>query len=240
MYLLPAIDLKNGSCVRLRQGDMAQATVFDVSPAESARRFAEQGCEWIHIVDLDGAFAGHPVNAAAVEGILAAVDVRIELGGGIRSLETVKMWLDKGVSRVILGTIALRNPDFVKRACDLYPGRIAVGIDAKDGMVAVEGWAETSRISDVELAEKFEAAGVEVLIYTDISRDGVLQGPNLAATTRLSERISTPVIVSGGVSTLDDLRACRAEAHKNLAGVIVGRAIYDGRFTVAEALSVLK
>lgn len=240
MYLLPAIDLKNGSCVRLRQGDMAQATVFDASPSDQAQRFAEQGCEWIHIVDLDGAFAGHPVNAEAVECILAAVDVRIELGGGIRSLETVKMWLDKGVSRVILGTIALRNPDFVKRACDLYPGRIAVGIDAKNGMVAVEGWAETSQISDVELAEKFESAGVDVLIYTDISRDGVLQGPNLAATTRLSERISTPVIVSGGVSTLDDLRACRAEAEKNLAGVIVGRAIYDGRFTVVEALSVLK
>ncbi len=240
MYLLPAIDLKNGSCVRLRQGDMAQATVFDASPSDQARRFAEQGCEWIHIVDLDGAFAGRPVNADAVEAILKAVDVRIELGGGIRSLETVKMWLEKGVQRVILGTAALRNPDFVKKACELYPGRIAVGIDAKNGMAAVEGWAETSQISDVELAVKFESAGVEAIIYTDISRDGVLQGPNLAATTRLSERISTPVIVSGGVSTLDDLRACRAEAGKNLAGVIVGRAIYDGRFTVAEALSVLK
>lgn len=240
MYLLPAIDLKEGCCVRLKRGDMAQATVFNDSPASQAESFVKEGAEWIHIVDLDGAFAGKPVNARAVEDILKAVDVKIELGGGIRSLETIKNWLDKGVARVILGTIALRDPDFVKKACREFPGRIAVGIDAKNGFVAVEGWAETSEITDIELARKFEAAGVEAIIYTDISRDGVLQGPNLAATTHLSQAISTPVIVSGGISGLDDIRACKAEAHKNLAGVIAGRAIYDNRFTVAQAVAVLK
>lgn len=240
MYLLPAIDLKEGFCVRLRQGDMKQVTVFSSSPAKQAEIFASDGCEWIHIVDLDGAFAGKPVNASAVEDILKAVDVKVELGGGIRSLETVEMWLDKGVTRVILGTVALRDPDFVLRACDRFPGRIAVGIDAKKGMVAVEGWAETSEMTDIDLAKKFESAGVEAIIYTDISRDGVLKGPNLEATTRLSTRISTPVIVSGGISSLEDIKACRAEADKNLAGVIAGRAIYDNRFTVAEALAALK
>lgn len=240
MYLLPAIDLKEGCCVRLKRGDMAQVTVFNDSPARQAENFVKQGAEWIHIVDLDGAFAGKPVNARAVEDILKTVDVKIELGGGIRSFETIKGWLDKGVTRVILGTIALKDPDFVKKACREFPGRIAVGIDAKNGFVAVEGWAETSEITDIDLARKFEAAGVEAIIYTDISRDGVLQGPNLDATTRLSQAISTPVIVSGGISCLDDIRACKAEASENLEGVIAGRAIYDNRFTVAEAVAVLK
>ena len=184
MYLLPAIDLKQGKCVRLKQGDMAQATVFNDNPAAQAESFASQGAEWIHIVDLDGAFAGKPVNAQAVENILNAVDVKIELGGGIRTLETIQMWLDKGVARVILGTIALRDPDFVKQACREFPGRIAVGIDAKDGFVAVEGWAEKSGITAVDLARQFESAGVSAIIYTDVARDGVLQGPNLAATVR--------------------------------------------------------
>lgn len=240
MYLLPAIDLKGGKCVRLKRGDMERATVFNDSPDEQARLFAKQGVEWIHIVDLDGAFAGRPVNVDAVEGILKAVDVKIELGGGIRSVETIKAWLDKGVSRVILGTAALRDPDFVKRACDMFPSRIAVGIDAKDGMVAVEGWAETSRMRDVDLAKCFEKAGVEAIIYTDISRDGVLTGPNLDATAALAQSITTPVIISGGVSSLEDIKACRAVADKNIAGVITGRAVYEGRFTVAEAVAVLK
>lgn len=240
MYLLPAIDLKQGKCVRLKQGDMAQATVFNDNPAAQAESFASQGAEWIHIVDLDGAFAGKPVNAQAVENILNAVDVKIELGGGIRTLETIQMWLDKGVARVILGTIALRDPDFVKQACREFPGRIAVGIDAKDGFVAVEGWAEKSGITAVDLARQFESAGVSAIIYTDVARDGVLQGPNLAATVQLATAVSTPVIVSGGISSLDDIRACKKEEQNNIAGVIAGRAIYDNRFTVREAVRLLK
>lgn len=240
MYLLPAIDLKQGKCVRLKQGDMAQVTVFNDNPAAQAESFASQGAEWIHIVDLDGAFAGKPVNAQAVENILNAVDVKIELGGGIRTLETIQMWLDKGVARVILGTIALRDPDFVKQACREFPGRIAVGIDAKDGFVAVEGWAEKSGITAVDLARQFESAGVSAIIYTDVARDGVLQGPNLAATVQLATAVSTPVIVSGGISSLDDIRACKKEEQNNIAGVIAGRAVYDNRFTVREAVRLLK
>ena len=240
MYLLPAIDLKEGKCVRLKQGDMNQATIFNDDPAKQAESFASEGAEWIHLVDLDGAFAGRPVNAAAVEEILKAVDVRIELGGGIRSLETIEMWLKKGVSRVILGTIALRDPDFVKRACLEFPNQIAVGIDAKNGFVAVEGWAETAQMTAVDLAKKFESAGVSAIIYTDVARDGVLSGPNLAATVQLARSVSTPVIVSGGVSSLDDIRACKAEEKNNIIGVIAGRAVYDNRFTVREAVDVLK
>ncbi len=240
MYLLPAIDLKGGQCVRLRRGDMSQATVFNTSAGQQARSFAREGAEWIHIVDLDGAFAGSPVNVAAVEDILKSADVKTELGGGIRSLDVVKMWLDKGVERVILGTQALRDPDFVKRACDMFPHRIAGGIDAKDGKVAVEGWAETSEMQASDLARRFENAGVSAIIYTDISRDGVLQGPNLEATAALAEQITTPVIVSGGISSLEDIRECRRYADRNIAGVIAGRAIYEKRFTVSQALSVLK
>ncbi len=240
MYLLPAIDLKQGKCVRLKQGDMMQVTVFNDNPPAQAESFAAQGAEWIHIVDLDGAFAGKPVNAQAVENILKAVDVKIELGGGIRTLETIKMWLDKGVARVILGTIALRDPDFVKKACLEFPGRIAVGIDAKDGFVAVEGWAEKSETTAVDLARQFESAGVSAIIYTDVARDGVLQGPNLPATVRLARSVSTPVIVSGGISSLDDLKACKKEEQNNIAGVIAGRAVYDNRFTVREAVRLLK
>lgn len=238
MYLLPAIDLKDGCCVRLKQGDMAQSTVFSDSPAGQAKLFERQGAEWIHVVDLDGAFAGRPVNADAVEEILKAAKVKIELGGGIRSLETVRLWLEKGVSRVILGTAALRNPELVKEACREFPERIAVGIDAKDGFVAVEGWAETSSVRDVDLARRFESAGVGAIIYTNVARDGVLQGPDLNATAALAKAVSIPVIVSGGVASLDDIRACRKAGI--FEGVIAGRAIYEGRFTVSEAISVLK
>ena len=234
MYLLPAIDLKDGKCVRLKQGDMNQATVFGNDPAERAKSFAGQGAEWIHIVDLDGAFAGKPVNTRPVEDILKSVDVKIELGGGIRTLDSIERWLDKGVTRVILGTAALRDPEFVKSACRLFPDRVAVGIDAKDGFVAVEGWAETSAVTAVDLAREFESAGVCAIIYTDIARDGVLTGPNLP------KSVSIPVIVSGGVSSLDDIRNCKARENDNIAGVIAGRAIYDGRFTVAQAIQTLK
>lgn len=238
MYLLPAIDLKEGHCVRLKQGDMAQSTVFNDSPANQAGEFARQGAEWIHVVDLDGAFAGKPVNTAAVEEILKAASVKIELGGGIRSIETVRFWLEKGVSRVILGTAALRDPELVKTACREFPDRIAVGIDAKDGFVAVEGWAETSKIKDIELAQQFESAGVSTIIYTNVARDGVLQGPDLASSLKLARSVSIPVIVSGGVSSLDDIKACKKTGI--FEGIIAGRAIYEGRFTVSEAISVLK
>lgn len=238
MYLLPAIDLKEGRCVRLKQGDMSQTTVFNDSPAQQAKDFVRQGTEWIHVVDLDGAFAGKPVNTAAVEEILKATDVKVELGGGIRSLDTINLWLEKGVTRVILGTIALRNPDLVKQACQEFPDQIAVGIDAKDGFVAVEGWAETSTIKDVELARRFESAGVSAIIYTNVARDGLLQGPDLDSTLNLAKSVSIPVIVSGGIASLDDIKACKkAELFE---GVIAGRAIYEKRFTVSEAISVLK
>ena len=238
MYLLPAIDLKEGRCVRLKQGDMSQTTVFNDSPAKQAEDFVRQGTEWIHVVDLDGAFAGKPVNTAAVEEILKATDVKIELGGGIRSLDTINLWLEKGVTRVILGTVALRNPDLVKQACKEFPNQIAVGIDAKDGFVAVEGWAETSTIKDVDLARRFESVGVSAIIYTNVARDGLLQGPDLDSTLKLAQSVSIPVIVSGGIASLDDIKACKkAEIFE---GVIAGRAIYEKRFTVSEAISVLK
>lgn len=239
MILFPAIDLKDGACVRLLRGEMDKATVFGTDPGAQARTFADAGCAWIHVVDLNGAFAGRPVNAAAVEAILAAVDVPVQLGGGIRDLATVGMWLDKGVRRVILGTVALRDPDLVKEACRLHPGRIAVGIDARGGYVAVEGWAETSSITALDLALKFEDAGVAAIIYTDIERDGALAGPNVEATAALARRIRTPVIASGGVSSLDDLRALKAVADSGIAGVISGRALYDGRIDLREALRVL-
>ncbi len=240
MYLLPAIDLKEGKCVRLKQGNMAQTTVFNDDPAAQAQEFVAQGAEWIHIVDLDGAFAGKPVNATAVENILNKVSVNIELGGGIRTIETIKMWIDKGVRRVILGTIALRDPDFVKKACREFPDKIAVGIDARDGFVAVEGWAEKSEMTALDLARCFESVGVSAIIYTDVSRDGVLQGPNLPATVQLASSISTPVIVSGGISSLKDIEACKREEKNNIIGVIAGRAVYENRFSVRQAVDLLK
>lgn len=240
MYLLPAIDLKQGKCVRLEQGRMDRATVFNENPVNQAEFFVEQGAEWIHIVDLDAAFVGHPVNEKVIKKILQNVSVNIEVGGGIRSIETIKMWLDTGVARVILGTSALRDPDLVKKACREFPNRIALGIDAKDGFVAVQGWTEDSQVTAIELARRFEKDGVCCIIYTDISRDGVLSGPNLQATLNLSKSISIPVIVSGGVSSLEDILACKKHKEDNIAGIIAGRALYDNRFSVQQAVQLLK
>ncbi|MEA4836781.1 MAG: 1-(5-phosphoribosyl)-5-[(5-phosphoribosylamino)methylideneamino]imidazole-4-carboxamide isomerase [Rhodospirillaceae bacterium] len=240
MILYPAIDLKNGACVRLVKGDMDQATVFNTDPAAQAKSFADAGCAWIHIVDLDGAFAGRPVNADAVTAILKAVSVPVQLGGGIRDKAGIEAWLERGVARVILGTAALKDPALVRDACRDFPGRIAVGIDARGGRVAVEGWAETSDITALDLARRFEDAGVAAIIHTDIDRDGLMQGPNIAATATLAEALSVPVIVSGGVSSLDDLAAIKARAASGIAGVISGRALYDGRIDLAAALALLK
>lgn len=238
MILYPAIDLKDGNCVRLVRGEMDAATVFNTDPAAQARAFQDAGCRWIHLVDLNGAFAGEPVNAAAVEAILAAISVPSQLGGGIRDMATIEAWLSKGLSRVILGTVAVRDPGLVKSAAKAFPGQVAVGIDARGGMVAVEGWAETTDVSVLNLARKFEDAGVAAIIYTDIDRDGAMQGPNVEATAALANAVSIPVIASGGVSSMDDLRALKA-CGAPLDGVISGRALYDGRIEVAEAVAVL-
>jgi phosphoribosylformimino-5-aminoimidazole carboxamide ribotide isomerase len=240
MILFPAIDLKDGQCVRLLKGDMAKATVFSDSPGAQAKLFVDAGSRWLHVVDLNGAFSGHPVNEGAVESILAAADeTPVQLGGGIRDIQTIEFWLEKGVARVILGTIALRDPDLVRKACTEFPGRIAVGIDARGGMVAVEGWAETSKVTAMDLALRFEDAGVDAIIHTDIDRDGVMQGPNLEATAALAERLTTPVILSGGISSLDDLREVARYGRRGIIGAISGRALYDGRLDLAEALAVL-
>ncbi|MBL9036049.1 MAG: 1-(5-phosphoribosyl)-5-[(5-phosphoribosylamino)methylideneamino]imidazole-4-carboxamide isomerase [Rhodospirillaceae bacterium] len=246
MILFPAIDLKDGQCVRLVKGDMAQATVFNTDPADQARRFAAAGAEWLHLVDLNGAFAGRPVNADAVSAILGAVDIPVQLGGGIRDLARIEDWLTQGVERVILGTVALKNPALVAEACRKFPGRVVVGIDAKGGMVAVEGWAETSDVTALELAQKFEDVGVSAIVYTDIDRDGLLQGVNVASTAALAREISIPVIASGGVSSLADIDALVKIAPSTRAGgggiegVISGRAIYDGRLDLTAALQHLK
>ena len=234
--LYPAIDLKDGRCVRLLRGEMAQATVFNDDPAAQARAFEAAGFRWLHVVDLNGAFAGRPVNAAAVEAILAAIELPVQLGGGVRDEATARGWLDAGVRRVILGTLALRQPETAKRLCARFPGRIAIGIDARAGRVAVEGWAEQSDVTAVDLAKRFEDAGAAAVIYTDIERDGALGGPNVEATARLAEALSTPVIASGGVSSLADLEALRTIPR--LDGAIVGRALYDGRIDAKEALAL--
>ncbi|MEM8790133.1 MAG: 1-(5-phosphoribosyl)-5-[(5-phosphoribosylamino)methylideneamino]imidazole-4-carboxamide isomerase [Pseudomonadota bacterium] len=239
MILYPAIDLKDGQCVRLLRGEMAEATVFNTDPAAQARSFAEAGCAWIHLVDLNGAFAGEPVNSAAVEAILAAIDVPAQLGGGIRDLATIESWLNRGLARVILGTAAVRDPDLVREAAATFPGQVAVGIDARDGMVAVEGWAETTDIPVLDLARRFEDAGVAAIIYTDIDRDGAMLGPNVEATAALANAVSIPVIASGGVSSLDDLRSLKASS-ASLDGVISGRALYDGAIDLSEALALLR
>lgn len=240
MILFPAIDLKDGQCVRLVQGDMDRATVFSDTPAEQAKIFESQGFEWLHLVDLNGAFEGKPVNGAAVEAILKTVSLPAQLGGGIRSLAQIEAWLDKGIARVILGTAALRDPDLVKKACKKWPGKIAVGIDAKDGFVAVEGWAEVSDIQALDLAKRFEDAGVAAIIYTDIARDGAMQGMNVEGTAHLANSVGIPVIASGGVTNLDDLTALKQVNAPGIIGVISGRAIYDGRLDPAEALALLK
>ena len=239
MILFPAIDLKDGLAVRLEQGDMARATVFNRDPAAQAAAFAAQGFDHLHVVDLDGAFAGKPVNAAAVERILATTTMTVQLGGGVRDMATVEGWLGKGVSRVIIGTAAVRDPAFVKAACKAFPGRIVVGIDARAGMVAVQGWAEKSEITAFELADRFSDAGVAAIVYTDIDRDGVLTGINWEATYELAGHTSIPVIASGGLSDVAELRAAALRAHPNVEGVISGRALYDGRIDAAEAIRVL-
>jgi phosphoribosylformimino-5-aminoimidazole carboxamide ribotide isomerase len=240
LILFPAIDLKDGQCVRLEQGDMARATIFHRDPAAQAQAFEAQGFEYLHVVDLDGAFAGKPVNAAAVERIVEAVAIPVQLGGGIRDLTTIEGWLGKGVTRVIIGTAAVRDPELVKHAARKFPTRVAVGLDARGGKVAVAGWAETSEVSVLELARRFEDAGVAALVYTDIARDGLLKGLNLDATVALAEAVSVPVIASGGLASLDDVRALLAPRAKKLAGAIAGRALYDGRLDAAAALALIR
>ena len=239
MILFPAVDLKNGQCVRLEQGDMNRATVFNLDPAAQARDFAAQGFEYLHVVDLDGAFAGKPVNAGAVESMLKAVTMPVQLGGGIRDLATVEAWLSKGITRVIIGTAAVRDPALVKEAAKKFPGRVAVGLDARDGKVAVEGWAETSTVTVLEIAQRFEDAGVAAIIFTDIARDGLLKGLNLDATIELAAAIAIPVIASGGFASIDDVKALLEPRAKKLEGAISGRALYDGRLDPAAALKLI-
>ena len=238
MILYPAIDLKDGQAVRLYKGEMEKATVFHDRPAEQAKAFQAAGCEWLHLVDLNGAFAGAPVNGAAVEAILAETSVPAQLGGGIRDMETIAMWIDKGIARVILGTVAVENPDLVREAARAFPGKVAVGIDAREGRVATKGWAEETDVMVTDLARSFEDAGVAAIIYTDINRDGAMQGPNVAATEALARAVSIPVIASGGVSSLADLIALRDTGV--IAGAISGRALYDGALDLGEALNALK
>jgi phosphoribosylformimino-5-aminoimidazole carboxamide ribotide isomerase len=240
VILFPAIDLKNGQCVRLEQGDMARATVFNLDPAAQAKSFASQGFEYLHVVDLDGAFAGQPINAAAVDSMLNAVTMPVQLGGGIRDLATVEAWLAKGVTRVIIGTAAVRDPELVKSAARKFPRRVAVGLDARDGKVAVEGWAETSQVTALEIARRFEDAGVAAIIFTDIARDGLLKGLNLDATIALADRISIPVIASGGLASIEDVEAMLMPRATKLAGAIAGRALYDGRLDPAAALALIR
>jgi phosphoribosylformimino-5-aminoimidazole carboxamide ribotide isomerase len=237
MNIYPAIDLKNGQCVRLLKGDMHKATIFSDSPAAQAKEFEDAGFSWLHLVDLDGACAGQSMNHEAVVSILKAITIPVQLGGGIRTMEDIARWLDAGISRVILGTIAVKNPTLVRAACKLFPNKIAVGIDALGGMVATEGWVEASQISAVELAKQFEDAGVAAIIYTDINRDGAMQGANIEETAALAGSISTPVILSGGVTSLADLQRIRAHKDSGIEGAIIGRALYEKNISYAEALS---
>jgi phosphoribosylformimino-5-aminoimidazole carboxamide ribotide isomerase len=240
MILFPAIDLKDGMCVRLRQGDMASATVFHEDPAAQAKAFQAQGFECLHVVDLDGAVAGRPINTAAVERIRKAVTIPVQLGGGIRDAATLESWLTHGIDRIIIGTAAVRHPELVRDAARRFPGRVAVGLDSRDGMVAVEGWARTARLGALELARRFEDAGVAAIIHTDIARDGLLKGLNLEASIALAEATAIPVIASGGLASIDDVRALVAPRAQKLAGAIAGRALYDGRLDAAEALRLIR
>jgi phosphoribosylformimino-5-aminoimidazole carboxamide ribotide isomerase len=239
VILFPAIDLKEGLAVRLEQGDMARATIFNRDPAAQAHTFEAQGFKYLHIVDLDGAFAGKPVNAAAVERILETVAIPVQLGGGIRDMATIEGWLSKGVNRVIIGTAAVRDPELVKSAARAFAGRVAVGLDARDGKVAVHGWAQTSELTALDIARRFEDAGVAAIIYTDIARDGLLKGLNLDATIALADAVTIPVIASGGLASLDDVRALMAPRASKLAGAIAGRALYDGRLDAGVALALI-
>lgn len=238
MILYPAIDLKDGACVRLYKGEMDQATVFNDDPGAQARSFQDAGCEWLHLVDLNGAFAGEPVNGAAVESILAQTSVPAQLGGGIRDMATIEGWLSKGLARVILGTVAVEDPALVRAAAKAFPGQVAVGIDARNGKVATRGWAEETAVNVTDLARSFEDVGVAAIIYTDINRDGAMQGPNVQATAALANAVSIPVIASGGVSSLDDLRALK-NSNAPLNGAISGRALYDGAIDLGEAIELL-
>ena len=240
VILFPAIDLKDGVCVRLEQGDRARARVFNRDPAVQAQEFEAQGFEYLHVVDLDGAFAGKPMNAAAVDRILEAVSLPVQLGGGIRDVATVEAWLGKGITRVIIGTAAVRDPELVKAAAQRFPRRVAVGLDARAGKVAVEGWAETSELTALDLARRFEDAGVAAIIYTDVARDGMLTGLNLDATIALADAISIPVIASGGLASIEDVKALTAPRAHKLAGASAGRALYDGRLDAAEALKLMR
>jgi phosphoribosylformimino-5-aminoimidazole carboxamide ribotide isomerase len=238
VILYPAIDLKEGRCVRLLRGAMEEATVFNDDPAAQAKRFVAAGCRWLHIVDLDGAFAGKPMNAASVDAILAAITIPAQLGGGIRDLAAIEAWLAKGIARIILGTAALKNPALVKDGCRRFPGRIAVGIDARNGRVATEGWAEVSDMTVLDLALRVEDSGAAAIIFTDIERDGALAGVNIEATAALAQRLKTPVIASGGVASLADITALKAHESEGIAGAILGRALYDGRIDLPAALAL--
>jgi phosphoribosylformimino-5-aminoimidazole carboxamide ribotide isomerase len=240
VILFPAIDLKDGACVRLQQGDMARSTVFSRDPAAQAQAFEAQGFEYLHVVDLNGAFAGKPVNASAVEAILRGISLPVQLGGGIRDLATIEMWLDRGVGRVIIGTAAVKDPQLVKEAARLWPGGVAVGLDARDGKVATEGWASSSELSALEIAQRFEDAGVAAIIYTDITRDGLLKGLNLDATIALADAIAVPVIASGGLASIEDVRRLLEPRSRRLEGAIAGRALYDGRLDPAAALALIR
>ena len=240
MILFPAIDLKDGACVRLVRGDMEQAVIFNADPAAQAKTFEDMGFEWLHLVDLNGAFEGKPINADAVESILKNIKMPVQLGGGIRTLETIETWLGKGITRVILGTAALQRPLLVHEACKKFPGKIAIAIDARDGFVAISGWAENTRVKALDLALRFEDAGAAAIIYTDISRDGAMQGMNVEGTSDLAYALTTPVIASGGVTTVQDLIELKREEESGIVGVICGRALYDGRIDATEALAVLK
>jgi phosphoribosylformimino-5-aminoimidazole carboxamide ribotide isomerase len=240
VILFPAIDLKNGECVRLLRGDMAKATVFNADPAAQARIFADQGFDYLHVVDLDGAFAGRPVNAGAVKRILSGMTTKMQLGGGVRDMKTVRGWIESGVTRVIIGTAAVSDPDFVREAARVYPGRIAVGVDAREGRVAVEGWAKNSDVSALDLGRRFDDAGVAAIIYTDIARDGALAGLNIAGTVALADALSIPVIASGGLASIDDIKRLTEPDCARLGGAIVGRALYDGRLDPREALALLR
>jgi phosphoribosylformimino-5-aminoimidazole carboxamide ribotide isomerase len=240
VILFPAIDLKSGECVRLVHGDMSQVTIFNSNPTQQAQQFEQQGFEYLHVVDLDGAFAGKPINGDAVSHILQHIKMPVQLGGGIRDMRTIEFWIERGISRVIIGTAAVREPELVKEAARLYPHKIAVGIDAKDGLVAVDGWAKLSQITAIELAKKFEAVGVAAIIYTDISRDGVLKGLNIEATLELANSVTIPVIASGGLASLADVERLLQPDCAKLAGAITGRALYDGRLDPSEALTLIK
>lgn len=239
MIFFPAIDLKDGNCVRLKQGDMLQSTIFDSDPVSRARSFNESGCSWLHLVDLNGAFEGKPINHKAVQNIIKNVDINIQLGGGIRNLETIDFWINSGIDRLIIGTMALKKPELVIEACKKYPGKIAVGIDVRDGKIATEGWVDQSQISALDLVKKFENAGVSAIIYTDICRDGILIGPALEETLEFVENTNIPIIISGGISSLEDIIEIKAKANKGVLGVISGRAIYDNLINVSDCVRIL-